>query len=192
MPSPIYCSFYTVGTGYEAEARELSVTLNRFGLQQHVQGVPHRGSWEGNCAGKPSFLLDMRERYPGLPLVWLDADARVRRSPTLLDELDCDLAFHLKGGEELLSGTLYVGPTREAGDCLNEWNQECRRRPGEWDQRCLQAVVDRMGPYLRVAHLPASYVAIFDAGMCAEHEKVIEHMQASRRLKHWINTACGL
>lgn len=122
----------------------------------------------------------MRREHPGRPIVWLDADARVRRPPSLFDSLDCDVAAHWKDGEELLSGTLYIGANDTATELLQEWLTDCQSNPGEWDQRCLQAVLNSSRRF-RIQTLPADYTAIFDAGM-SDHP-VIEHLQASRRLK---------
>ena len=174
---PIFVSFFA-GPGYDREAAELVKTLDRFGLQYEVRELPDAGGWEANCGRKPEYLLQMMDAYPGESLVWVDADARIRREPTLFDSLDCDLAAHWKDGTELLSGTLYVGPS--ARPLLESWRDGCRANPGEWDQKVLQQIVEGARSY-RISTLPAEYTAIFDAEMC--ESPVIEHMQASRRLR---------
>lgn len=175
----IFCSFFS-GPGYDVEARELVKTLDAFGLAHDVRELPDAGGWELNCGRKASYLLQMRADHPGEPLVWVDADARIRRLPTLFEHLDCDFAAHWKDGTELLSGTMYFGPNDAARDLLEAWRDECAANPSEWDQKCLQRLVDGSRRW-RVSTLPAEYTAIFDAGMSSE--PVIEHMQASRRLR---------
>lgn len=175
----MFVSFFS-GPGYDIEARELVKTLDRFGLPHDVREAPDAGTWELNCGRKPTFLLQMRREHPGESLVWLDADARVRRSPDLFRSLDCDIAAHWRDGVELLSGTLFIGSGETAGELLEAWRDECTANPHEWDQKCLQRLVEGSRRW-RMQTLPAEYTAIFDAGM--SDDPVIEHMQASRRLK---------
>lgn len=177
---PFYVSFHS-GPGYAEEAAGLVKTLDAFGLPHDVRELPDAGTWEMNCGRKASFLLSMRQRHPGKPLVWLDADARVIRPPTLFDELTCDFAAHWKDGDELLSGTMFIGATEAAGELLEMWRIECEQNPTEWDQRALQRIINREPARWSIERLPASYTAIFDAGM--SENPVIEHRQASRRLK---------
>jgi hypothetical protein len=180
MP-PVIVSFYT--PAYEAEAREMERTARAFGFFTDVRAVPDLGDWANNCAMKPAVIRDRMQDYPGRAVVWLDADARVRKPPVLLCHLRCDFAAHWRYEVELLSGTMFWGPTAAARTLAERWAQEQQRLPGEWDQKVLQRVIEaRDIEGLRVHGLPAAYTAIFDARMC--DEPVIEHMQASRRLAH--------
>jgi hypothetical protein len=126
------------------------------------------------------------------PTVYLDADARVRQYPILFDQLaetDCDFAAHWRGGSELLSGTLYFGATVNALALADKWVEECEAHPDVWDQQCLQNAVDSM-PGLKVERLPFSYCRIFDGQGQDEQGvvPVVEHMQASRRLRRVVDT----
>jgi hypothetical protein len=174
---PLIVSFFT--PAYEAEAREMEATAREFGLDTDVRAVPSRGDWTLNCGMKPAFIRSMQLEYPDRPIVWLDADARVRRMPDLFTALDCDFAAHWRYASELLSGTLYLGPTPAAKALVSAWCEAQAKAPGEWDQKTLQRVIESGFP-ARIERLPAEYTAIFDAGMC--DEPVVEHMQASRRL----------
>jgi hypothetical protein len=176
---PLFISFYT--PIYRSEADGLLATLAAFGLSADVRLVESQGSWVRNCARKADFIAEMMDEYPGRPLVWLDADARVRQWPELLFHLDCDFAAHWKGGTELLSGTLYFGGTDAARRLVQPWAAMCRADPDVWDQKHLQRVVGNADG-LRVDTLPAPYVLIFDL-MKDEGPPVIEHLQASRKLK---------
>jgi hypothetical protein len=42
---PIIVSYYTVGTAYTDEAREMEATAHAFGLETDVRGVPNLGDW---------------------------------------------------------------------------------------------------------------------------------------------------
>lgn len=173
----LFVSFYT--PPYAAEAEGLIQSLGRWNLNHEIVAVADRGSWVKNCAYKASFIRDMMLKHECRPLVWLDADARVMRRPDLFDSLTCDLACHYRDGTELLSGTLYIGPT--ARDLVRQWEQACLEHPNEWDQRVLAGVIERERRW-KIINLPADYTAIFDAGMSLD--PVILHRQASRRLKH--------
>jgi hypothetical protein len=183
MMPPVIVSFYTVGTAYEAEAREMEETARTCGFATDVRGVPNLGSWVANCAMKPAYIRDRMQDHPGRPIVWLDADARIRRYPSLFNELAVDFACHFRHGAELLSGTLYFGPTAKARALVETWTEAQLRAPGAWDQKALQSVIEGGAVEgLTIQHLPASYTAIFDGNMCPEDEWVISHHQASRRL----------
>lgn len=178
---PIFVSFYTTGTGYEAEAAGLVASLEQFGLARDVAGLAPAGGWTANCNLKSAFVRDMLIKHGDRPVVWLDADARVRMPPVYFDSLDCDFAAHWRDGHELLSGTLYFGNTTGARVLADKWVAECKVHPRDWDQHNLQRAVDAM-PTLRVANLPPAYTQIFDL-MKHHGAPVIEHLQASRRLK---------
>lgn len=176
--TPLYVSYYT--DAYESHARDLMATLREFGLDHRVVRLDSRGEWVRNCGLKPTFLREMRAKHPGRPLVWLDADARVRQYPALFDVLDCDVAFHRRHGSELLSGTLYFGATAAGSELIRAWCVEQAFFPTVWDQKTLNLCVGKV-PTLRVESLPASYVQIFDAADMKGDETVIEHLQASRQ-----------
>ena len=179
---PLFCSFYS-GPGYAEEAQGLVESLEAFRLDYEVNELPDAGSWAWNCGRKAAYLLTCRAKHPGRPLVWVDADARIVQRPTWFDTLDCDIAYHLRHGEELLSGTLYFGATDGASDLLERWQVECQYHPDEWDQRVLDRVLKENPDRWREDVLPASYVSIFDAPEMNREPAVIRHRQASRRLK---------
>src|SRR4051812_41232626 len=119
---PIFISFFTDGNGYEAEAKELLKTLRSFELDSDVRRVNNTGDWTRNCGRKAAYILLMMAAHPGRPLVWVDADARIRRQPSHFETLDgCDFAAHWKDGHELLSGTMYWGPTAGATRLAEAW-----------------------------------------------------------------------
>lgn len=177
--TPLYVSFYT--PDYAGEAAELVATLDAHGLEYVVTAMPSAGNWVANCGRKPYCIRSAMALYPGRPIIWLDADARVRQYPALFDGLDCDFAAHWRHGTELLSGTLYFNPTAAALSLVDAWIREQDRRRGEWDQRVLADVVAGMTG-LKTLDLPWGYCRIFDGK--EQGEPVIEHMQASRRFRN--------
>jgi hypothetical protein len=209
---PIFVSFFT--ENYREEADGLIGTLKQFNLEYEIRHIEDRGSWVENCAQKPRFISDTMLWHPDRPVVWVDADARIRREPKLFDELDCDVAFHLRHEVELLSGTLYFGTSKRALQLVEDWQRRCVENPDKLDQVMLHDAVkdcvqdrevkyiarpqiDRSGNIirwggsgLRVQHLPANYVRIFDAADLGPiEESVILHTQASRRLRNDLHPA---
>ena len=180
---PLYVNCYT--DRYADEAAALVQSLDQFGLDHRVERIEDAGTWAANCNLKPAHIERCAKDNPDRPIVWLDADARVRQYPRLFDDMAAlnrwDFAAHWLNGSELLSGTLYFGPTIQARELVHRWRLACSRAANEWDQRTLQAVLPQF-PSLRVSMLPFSYVRIFDYPGQTERP-VIEHLQASRRLR---------
>lgn len=190
-PAPLYVSFYTIGNGYEAEAAELVRSLVAHRLPHCVRGVRLHGStWRSATQYKAEFLRDMQNKYPDRPLVWLDADARVRARPRLFDYLDCHFAAHWYRHAEMLSGTLYFAPGETARKLVEQWIARNLEKP---DGRCAEqrnlARVAARTRGLRVLNLPAEYAWIdggrevdMSARAYGRRHPVIVQEQASRRL----------
>lgn len=178
--APIFVSYHTGGR-YERHSQELVDTLDKFGLEHYVLRMPDSGDWCVNCSIKPTVVRLAMARHPGRAVVYLDADARVRKMPELFFEIspDVDLARHLLGGGELLSGTLYFGATGGAAELITMWEQACADAPGIWDQVHLQCIVES-GRRWNILDIPESYVYIFDRATVPKEQVVIEHFQASR------------
>ena len=184
MIRPLFISYFTLGTPYEREVRELEVTLRRFELDYLIVPLPSLDDWRRNTAQKPRVVRDVMLKNEGRPIVWLDADARVEQVPSLFDTLDCDVAAHYFHGHELLSSTVYFGATPGAWALVRRWQEIVDSRPGEWDQTPLQEAIEELRDRLAVVRLPQSYAAIFDAK--GSENPVILQTQASRRHKHVI------
>jgi hypothetical protein len=176
--SPIYVSFHA-GPGYAEEAAQLKATLDALGLESDIRERADAGSWARNCGQKPAYIRECLLRHDR-PVVWLDADARVKRLPAFPA---CDFAAHWRTGVELLSGTLYFGNSLQALWLLDLWAEEQAMHPEEWDQRTLQRVVDRKSiPRMNIQRLPVECCAVFDGRDCPA-DPIILHTQVSRRLR---------
>jgi len=117
---PLYVAFATEGSAYVEELKELEKTLIKFKLPHHLEIVKSQGSWEANCQLKALLIDKMLKQNTG-PVVYLDSDARVMDDPVILSQIECDLAFHLFRGVELLSGTLFLGNTSKCKDIVSQW-----------------------------------------------------------------------
>lgn len=186
MTEPLYISFAT--PDYDAHARRLVESLDRFGLPHWVSLMPGTGSWVRNCAMKPEFVLRMMRRHPDRPVVWVDADAVVRKYPALFgglgveaDAAVCKYAWKRARKTEVLSGTLYFENNGPSLALVGRWADLQKQAPDVWDQRTLEEALATT-PEARVRNLPVEYCYITDfhrdenPGM----EPVIEHFQASR------------
>jgi hypothetical protein len=180
---PLYVAFATEGSPYVDELKELEKTLIQFKLPHHLEILKSQGSWEANCQLKALLIRKALQNNSG-PVVYLDSDARVVDDPVIMNQIECDIAFHLFRGVELLSGTLFLGNTQRCRNLVDQWIDMNRRYPQEWDQRNLQRVVSANHD-LDFLVLPESYVWI-DKLATVPHP-VIKHLQASRRLRKVIN-----
>jgi len=188
-------SFYTENTGYAKECRILVGSLKNLDIPYHVEPIETKGSWAKNCNYKPHFILKMLEKFPKENIAWVDADAIFRRRPELFLEFDkdYDLMIHWNR-KECLSGTILFKNCESNKALLRAWAAECDKHAAEWDQRTLFRVCGGYPmtyPGVRIGMLPREYVKIFDSHPTPA-PPVIEHNQASRRLKRQVNKACRL
>ena len=118
----IIISGYTIDTPYEVETRELKKTLKKFDLPYHITGIPTKSSWRENCRAMNYIILEAFDKYPDKDIVWLDADARVRKPLTLFDDYRYDIGMYLpvwppgSGQKECRTGTIYfrnIAPVRD-------------------------------------------------------------------------------
>ena len=175
----IIVSFYTIGTPYEEEAKKLKASLEALNLPHDIQPVKSLGNWRINLGYKPAFILKMLRKHKQ-SVLWIDADAVVKKVPALLSNTDCDIAFCVKSGQ-LLGGTLYFAYTETAQAILHAWikaDNECvERGDGDaLDQKTLQWLIMRgWKEKAKVLLLPESYVSIVREGMKRDKDAVVEH-----------------
>ncbi len=181
---PVIVSYYTEGTAYAEQVKHLKASLRRFNLENDVVGIADRGSWHKNTYYKPQFILEMMDKHPGRSLVFVDADAKIRRNPTLFNDLDYDFACHFRHEKELLSGTLYFGDTKGARFLVEKWIEEDKLNPKtHMPQKNLRAVFDRHKKEIKWKALPVEYCMIFDSRARRSVNAVVEHFQLSRKYK---------
>lgn len=181
MRSFIVVAYYTKDTGYEEEIKNLEKSLKALSLSYHIQAIENTGSWIANTNYKATFCKIMLEIFKR-PILYVDADAIMRQYPAFLDDVDCDMAAHCRYGQELLTGTLYFNNTANAKRIISEWIMEVWKFPNIWEQKNLAKVLRRLKNQVKVVDLPPTYCQIFDT-MKNVGQPVIEHFQASRRLK---------
>ena len=131
--------------------------------------------------------MKMLDKFPGHPIVWVDADARIRQRPVLFNNLKCDFAAHWRSRKyshgfypeiELLSGTIYLANNNKTRALMNRWIKTNEKETTKWDQRTLAQVLK--GWDGEIQKLPAPYCQIFDSMKNEGGKPVIEHFQLSR------------
>lgn len=177
---PVVVGYYTPGTGYEVEARQMVASAHRMGLNVDVRPVKDLGGWQRNTQYKARFLRDMVRKYKGRTIVYTDADSRFVRYPELFDRAIEGIAYHLHNGDELLSGTLQIACNDNTARLMDLWVRTCQKSPKLWDQKALAQAVAKWGGPTEV--LPKEYCCIFDSEPRPE-APVVLHYQASRFLK---------
>jgi len=187
--NPIFISYYTKNTGYENEYKKLENSLIKFKLNYEIVAIDSKGSWFDNCFYRTEFIKNMLNKHKR-PVIWVDCDAIIQQYPELLFNLkDIDFACHLRlrknGGTELLGGTMFFNNSKASIDLLDKWkelvNNDGLKRKYKLDQSYLHEAVNSL-KQLKTFNLPATYCQIFDL-MKNSGNPVIEHFQASRRLK---------
>ncbi len=198
-------TFYT--PEYTEEVNEWSNSCSRYLTTPFkAYSRPSKGSWVHNCTMKAEVILDALNKGGGV--VWTDADARFKAFPKLFQELEnYDFGCYWipnvwnkpknvqlrpwgldRGNEALAGGTLFFNNTQITKDLITDWRIESEANPTRWEQQSLQKVwdkYDRKG--LKTFNFPQGYCRVFDAPWFEpENEIVIEHTQASRRLRRTI------
>ncbi len=207
MPQfPLVISFYTKNTLYQLEVQNLIASCEKFGVKADIDGIDSFGSWELNCAYKPFFIYQKLQEYKK-PLIWLDADAVFAQKPSIIPAFEAD--FSLRINHELPadhpskvnSGTLYINYTKPAILLLQAWIGQTKKhlltkQPGVefWDQISLRDALQDQQQTAKIAPLPLAYAKIFDhkQDLLDAPNPVIEHYQASRRLKSLITNKLDL
>jgi len=207
MKQPITITFYT--PEYKEEAKQLEETCKQFNLDFAAYPKPSKGSWVHNCTMKAEVIITALYEHKR-PVLWIDADGRYRSYPKLFDSkelLQCDFGayfipnvwnqpknIHLRpwgadrGNEALAGGTMFFNCTNKSLDLIDAWKKESQENPTVWEQQSLQKVWDKYDKEgLKTYFFNQSYCKVFDCKWFEEpKDVVVEHTQASRRLKRTI------
>jgi|SRR5581483_7245734 len=181
----VACAFYTAN--YLPIVLALRRSLQEHGINYFLRRYDAPLSWEAATRLKPGFIHDCLERFPGKDILYLDADAVVRAPPTLLDEVQTDVALwpHPKkkrGRWELhiTACTMLVRNTPGGRRLARLWRDTKLRSPLATDEEMLH-VAFREFAGITFTVLPQNYAKIFDQ----PGEAVIEQFQAARRQFNW-------
>lgn len=186
-------SYFTAGTPYKKEAARLEESMLQLTIPHHVAEVPNLRDWQKNTHFKAVFIRKMMDRFPTKDLIWVDADAVFHHYPVLFDEIaeanHIDISCHHRnwkhGKNELLSGTVYIRNNMAMKKVVDDWILLNKQNKSTWEQRNLARAIKRE-PLVNVCSLPIEYCCIFDDDNRKQIDPVIEHFQASRRLRRMV------
>ncbi|MEM9357214.1 MAG: hypothetical protein AAGB04_13475 [Pseudomonadota bacterium] len=183
----IACAFYT--PNYLEQITSLKRSLEAQGINHYFKLFQRAATWEATTRLKPVFVNHCIEKFGDKDILYLDADAVVRRPLTFFDGLQADvsLLFH----PTKVYNTHYLRIS--AGTVFIKNSEGGRRFARLWkdaEQHCKPLTVDEDMIYMAfedmagvsVVVLPPTYYKIFDKPGA---EPVIEHFQASRQQFKW-------
>ena len=189
-------AFYTKNTGYAEEIKKLKSSAKKNGYEIYVEGIRNLGSWDLNTKHKPNLILNAMKKYPKEDyFLFLDADAIVNKKIPM-DEIKGDIAVCHKKVESrkqkgwLLSGTIFIKNNEKMKKIMYEWIEINKKNPKTYDQDTLYTILKRNFQEIEIQRISLKYCKI-NGSKCSSHKKItnpiIEHNQASRRLKRKIN-----
>jgi hypothetical protein len=156
-------SFYT--RDYLEHAHRLSRSCRDFGYRYWIEAFSDTGSWVRNCARKGD-LVWRALASTNEPVLWLDADAEIKRPLDLFDGLDTDFAVyraeHAGPKHRFRSGTVWINSTRGGYSLAGDWAELCQEIPGKWDQEHLYHAWKANQDDVLTHWLPLSYCQRFD------------------------------
>ena len=136
MNYPLIVSYYTPRTAYEEHARELKKSAERLRLRARIEPRETRGGWLENCAQKAFFIADIR-REVREPVLWVDADATLRRPVHEVADCSADFAIVKRNGWNLFAGQIYFGTGPGVDRLVDTWCDYCHDFPHIVDQLLL-------------------------------------------------------
>lgn len=187
-------SFYTKNTGYEKLGPAFKQSAVDAGIDEMIIDIiPNQKNWHKNTRRKALVVYQHLGDLDGSiydAVVFVDIDARFYSYPKLFDEITEDFGAHFRnwrhGQNELLSGTLFFRINKHVRDLVEDWIRLNKQKPNIWEQRNLQRAVRRHAA-LSIHRLPIEYCTIFDDEKRKMIKPVIEHFQASRKLRFEVN-----
>jgi hypothetical protein len=189
---PVFISFYT--KKYERFVKDWCDDMHRFRLRHCVAYRDLNTRWQLICYYKPSFILEMMERFRQ-PVVWVDIDARIRQRPDLILHMPPEVDFGyclttsslqnlkvLRDGygkvKIVTGGTIYLSASEAALELVRRWVELCKHRDYYSDQQVLTEVFGEYRPEGLVAmEMPQHQYC------CCRRNRhaVIEHLIASTK-----------
>lgn len=165
---PVFVSYYT--EPYKFVAARLIRSLQKWNLEHDVVEAPTTGSWLENTRIKPLFIKKMMNKHMPRPVVWIDADAEVERTPELLFNMpeEVNLAavrwdWPDRPIKEVLSSMIWFKNNVANRFFLDMWIEGIKANPESPDQpifeRTIETLHSRGGRFMA---LPVEYSFIFD------------------------------
>lgn len=171
-PRVISCYPRSFGSGH---ARRLEQMLTQLQISFDIE--PIETSLDDRMLGfeKAEFILNMWQRHRA-PLLFIEADAALRKPPLLPAHIGCDFAVHKWNRWEMSPHTLYFGRSEPTEMLLRNWQHLARSYPAVSDGYLLDqawSLTSAQTP-LDTVWLPRTYHALIgDTG--TRRDAVIAH-----------------
>ena len=191
----MFVSFYTKGTPYEEEVKQLRLSFDKFKLKHDIVAIDNLGSFERNTREKPKIIRELLDKYPESNIVFIDADSTVEGVPKLFERIQEDLGVHyinwdlkqaLIKGLQLCTGTMFFQNNARVRKLVDLWiNRLDDAKQFDSDQEVLQRLLEEQKDLVTIFHLPNEYVVIpniVDTTM----PPIIKHRQASRKYRRFM------
>lgn len=178
----IVCCFYT--DSYRSHALNLKESLDKFNLNYYFKEVEDAGYWEANTRIKPHFILECLKKFPNKNILYLDADALVKKPLDYFNTIDADVAFYKTKGlpgmsHDYLASTMFFSNTANTMTLVEQWiTEQLDGKQTQVDQDSLDVAMEKLGDTLTVEALNPGYIKIFDKDY--DGDIYIEQYQASR------------
>ena len=178
----VVCCFYT--DSYKSHALSLKQSLDNFGLNYYFKQVSDAGYWEANTRIKPHFILECLQKFPENDVLYLDADALVKKPLDYFNTITADVAFYKTKGmpgmsHDYLASTMFFKNTANTITLVKQWiAEQVDSKRTQVDQDSLDTAMDKLGNTLTVEPLNPGYIKIFDKDY--DGDVYIEQYQASR------------
>lgn len=186
----IFVSYYTDDTPYKAEAVNLAASLDRFECRHDILRVPaqRQRTWAEGALLKGRVCAWMLEVHAAdAPVVFLDADAEVRRDPSALEAIH-GVDFALTWNSRYRwwrANMLCMWPTVTARRVVTQWTDACNKAlsSGEWTKRPEQDLLNVALPVadVRLQVLDADVWALTEFRDGPRKNPIIWHRQAARK-----------
>jgi hypothetical protein len=174
----VVCAFYT--PNYRDDVKRLEISLKAAGHEYFIQPYERLPTWEQNTGIKPRFLLDCLRRFESKDILYLDADAFVRKPLEGFDRFEGDIGLHFNqngGSHSIRTGTVYLRNSPQTLIFMQQWIDAQASNETFNDQDSFE-VAYKASQGVSFFHLPVEYVKIYDRD---DVEAYVEHFQASRR-----------
>ena len=179
----LVCCFYT--DSYRDHALSLKQSLDNFNLNYYFKEVEDAGYWEANTRIKPHFILECLQQFPEKDVLYLDADALVKKPLDYFNHITADVAFYKTKGmsgmsHDYLASTMFFKNTPNTIELVQQWiAEQVNSKRTQVDQDSLDMAMEKLGDTLAVEPLNPGYIKIFDKDY--NGDVYIEQYQASRR-----------
>ena len=171
--NPTLISFFTNDWEYPAHAKRLKRECEILKIDYVIKERPSAGGYLENTCMKPFFILECLKELKK-PVLWVDVDASIYKTPALLKNLNADFAAMPKAAgmsRKWHVGTLWFNYTPKAIKFLEKW---CKLSHKLSDESALQDLWENYQD-INCFELPATYHLLLIHGNKPSHQTVIAH-----------------